>query len=295
MACSCLRGARARWRKPHCAGDVPRCVMAPNPGSDGGLGLAGRVWGWWVRASFLAVCLVVWPLVTLTPGAWLADRAARLGARAWLWLARIPVRASGGEALRSVRRPCVLVSNHTSKLDAIVLLAALPVRFAFVAKSELAGPAWLRWPLRRLGTLFVERDRREHSGSATKQAIARLRAGGSLLFFPEGTFGDEPGLLAFHSGAFVAAVSAGCQVIPVALRGTRDVLPDLHRLPRRGRVEVRVGAAIDVDRDRPVSEQALAVRCAARAFVASHCGEPDVAPPGVDAPTDAQPRSERTA
>ncbi|MEZ5963457.1 MAG: lysophospholipid acyltransferase family protein [Planctomycetota bacterium] len=191
--------------------------------------------------------------------------------------------------LHRLRLPCVFVANHTSKLDAIVLLAALPLRFAFVAKSELARSAFLRWPLHRLGTLFVDRHPRHSNGSATAQAIARLRQGDSLFFFPEGTFGDVPGLLAFHRGAFVAAANAGADVVPIALRGTRDVLPDLRRLPRRGSLEVAVGAPIDPTEPeaspRSPEQMAAASLRQARAFIARGCGEPDLARP------ETEPRS----
>lgn len=82
--------------------------------------------------------------------AW-ARRAARLAARLWIAGSATPVHVHGAMPPASAARPCVLVANHASILDALVLTAVLPPSFAFVAESELARVAWLRLPLRRLG------------------------------------------------------------------------------------------------------------------------------------------------
>ncbi|MBK9129859.1 MAG: 1-acyl-sn-glycerol-3-phosphate acyltransferase [Phycisphaerales bacterium] len=238
-------------------------------------------WGWWARALFVAIALVAWPLIMLAPSRRWARGVARWGA--WLWTrgARLPVNGEGLQQLAGVRQPCVLVANHASKLDAIVVLAALPLSFALVGKSELQRRAWLRWPLQRLGVLFVRRGGVKRGPSDTERAIDRLRGGDNLFFFPEGTFGDGPGLLPFHHGAFVASVAAGAPVVPVAIRGTRAVLRDLGCLPRRGPVAIEVGAAIDAEAGGDPGQQADTLLARARAFIAARCGEPDL---GTDVP-----------
>lgn len=184
-----------------------------------------------------------------------------------------------------MRQPCVLVANHASKLDAIIVLAVLPLSFALVGKSELQHQAWLRWPLQRLGVLFVRRGGLKRGPSDTERAIERLRAGDNLLFFPEGTFGDGPGLLPFHHGAFVAAVSVGAPVVPLAIRGTRTVLPDLGCLPRRGPIAVEIGNAIDPPEGADAATRSDTLLAEARAFIAARCGEPDL---GAEVPRTAR-------
>lgn len=104
------------------------------------------------------------------------------------------------------------------------------------------------------------------------RATARLRAGTSLFVFPEGTFVRHPGILPFRLGAFKAAVETGCPVIPVALRGTREILPDGTWLPRAGSITVTVGA--------PLAPQGggwtemVRLRDEARAAIARRTGEP---------------------
>ncbi len=236
---------------------------------------AAAAWGVWAQAVFALIAVGLWPIVVLGPTRSWARSAARCGARAWFLATGTRIRVRGLEGLDELRTPCVFVSNHTSKLDGIAMLAVLPFPFAFVAKVELQRRAWLRWPLRRFGVLFVRRDGARGGMSQTSRAIERLRAGDSLLWFPEGTVLDRPGLLAFHRGAFVAAAMAGTPVVPIALRGARALLPDPHRLPRRGAIEIDVGAPIEP----PAGDRgsaALVLRDRARAFVAERCGEPDL-------------------
>ena len=240
----------------------------PTPGAG--------AWGLWAWTLFLAIAILAWPFVVLAPRRAWARRAARIAARLWIAGTAVPVVVHGTSRLAVAERPCVLVANHVSKLDALVLTAALPPFFAFVAKSELARPAWLRLPLRRLGTLFVQRRAAPTGRSQTELAVERLQDGDSLLFFPEGTFGPSPGLLPFHRGSFVAAARTGAPVVPVAVRGARAVLPSLARLPRRGRIEVEIGDPSRASRAADPGVGALDLCHRARSFVAARCGEPDL-------------------
>lgn len=109
-----------------------------------------------------------------------------------------------------------------------------------------------------------------------RQATA---AGKDLLFFAEGTFAREAGLLPFRPGALVTAAEAAMPVVPIALRGTRTVLRGDEWFPRRGGIVVRFGAAIHPEDD--AWQRALRLSRSARAFILAHCGEPDTggAPP----------------
>lgn len=94
---------------------------------------------------------------------------------------------------------------------------------------------------------------RPHGGGARPVVRAGRpdRAGGSgawggrLVFFPEGGLSPEPGVRRFQLGAFVVASQVGLPVVPLAILGTREILPPNARLPRRCDVEVRVGKAVD--------------------------------------------------
>lgn len=172
----------------------------------------------------------------------------------------------------------IVVANHASYLDGLFLLAAFSRPSRFVAKRELARIPIISTLLRRLGTVFVERfDVR--AGAKDARHLSNLAARGvSCIFFPEGTFTRAPGLMAFHLGAFAAAVHAHLPVVPVALCGTRALLPDEHWLPKRARVAIHVGPPITPPSARNEFVAAAMLRDAARRAILQHCGETDLIP-----------------
>jgi 1-acyl-sn-glycerol-3-phosphate acyltransferase len=110
----------------------------------------------------------------------------------------------------------LLVANHLSYLDIVILGTALPC--CFVAKAEIE-----RWPYfgmmaRAAGTLFVERSSRVSAERVTEQVAERLKGPVPVLFFPEGTSTDGSQLLRFHSRLFHPAVVAGVPVTTAAIR-----------------------------------------------------------------------------
>ena len=169
--------------------------------------------------------------------------------------------------------PFVLTANHQSYLDALVLIEAVPRPLSFVAKRELAGIPLVGRMLGRLDALFVERFDLRRSAAESRHLAAELERGRTLAFFPEGTFREDAGLLPFRMGAFAAAAQAGIPIIPVALRGTREILQGDSRLPAPGKAVVSIGRPLT-----PAGEdwkEAVRLRDEARAFVLQHCGERD--------------------
>jgi 1-acyl-sn-glycerol-3-phosphate acyltransferase len=167
----------------------------------------------------------------------------------------------------------LVVANHASYVDSILLTAVLPPRFGYAAMRELAGAALLGAPLRRLGAVFVERG--DAAGGVEDTAVleAHARAGEPLVVFPEGTFRRAPGLLPFKLGAFVVAAHTGVPIIPVTLAGTRSLLRDGEWLPRRCEIVITVGAPIvSTEHD---WDAALALRAAARSAILASVAEPD--------------------
>jgi 1-acyl-sn-glycerol-3-phosphate acyltransferase len=232
------------------------------------------VYGLYVWLLLAVFAPPVWIVTALTPRPALAWGVNRLSARVVLWLAGMRPSVRGRENVPAA--PCVLVANHASYLDGLVLLAVLPRPFAFVAKRALLDHPLLRIYLRRIGTQFVERFEAKQSVEDASRMADVASAGTSMAFFPEGTFRRMSGLGPFRLGAFAAAVTARIAVLPVAIRGTRDALRDGQWLPRRGRITVTVGSPV-VSEAQPTSDfaAAVALRDAARAHILAHCGEPD--------------------
>ena len=197
-------------------------------------------------------------------------RAARWIARLVLRASMLPLNIEGVDHLGT--RPAVVVVNHASYSDWLLLTAVLPAEMSFVAKRELARSRPLRWLLSRMGTRFVERDDVHGSVEDAKMLLQVVQAGESLVFFPEGTLTRAPGLRVFHMGAFVTAAQTGVALLPVSLRGTRSVLRDGSWRPRRHPVQMHVHVPLRAQGTG--WHEALHLRDAARERIAATCGEP---------------------
>ncbi len=240
----------------------------------GGRALSYAVYVW---VLFWILAPITWLVGSISPRPAWCWAASRLAARLLLRMSGTPLRVVG-EGNLAAAAPCVIAANHASYLDGVVLVAALPRPFGFVAKGELKAKAIPRIFLRRLGAEFVERFDRQRGVEDVQQSCLALGAGKSLIFFPEGTFYRMPGLLPFRMGAFVAAARTGVPVVPVTIRGTRSALRADHWFPRRGALSVVIGA--------PIAPQgadwdaAVRLRDAARVEILRHCGEPDLGAQG---------------
>ncbi|MET0012205.1 MAG: AMP-binding protein [Sedimenticola sp.] len=238
----------------------------------------------WSRSAKTLYAGYVWALLfTLAPPVWLLTallpridwrwRLIRNAANLYRTLLGIPLEVDGLEHL-PLDRPCVLAVNHASYIDGMVIVAALPRRFRFVAKAELLGQFVPRIFLQRIGSQFVERFDRQASAEDAKRLSGMAEAETPLLFFPEGTFQRVPGLMPFRLGAFVAAAQSDLPVVPVCLQGSRDILPANCWFPRHGRLKVSVKPAITpMDSD---WQAAVKLRDESREAILESCGEPDL-------------------
>lgn len=140
----------------------------------------------------------------------------------------------------------VLMSNHVSSLDIPVLLAALDpaTRPGFLAKSSLFRVPFLGGAMAVMGCIPVDRENRRTAGGMLVAALAVLRSGGSLVAFPEGTWGQGDALLPFHRGAFLLAARGRAPIVPIGLDGPQRVLPASARRLHPGPVTIRFGAPI---------------------------------------------------
>ena len=232
------------------------------------------LYGAWCWTAYLLLALPVSLAVALLRRPAYARPLAHYAARLYLRLTGMPVAAAGLERLPAGAH--VLLANHASYVDWLLLVAVLPPRpgYAFVAKRELAGSRYLRAVLNGLGALFVERFDARQGAEDVEEIVAALRRGQSVGIFPEGTFSREAGLKPFRMGAFVAAAKAGVPVVVTGLRGARAILRAETWLPRHGRPEFEVGAQLA-----PAGEDwaaAARLRDAARAEMLRLAGEHDL-------------------
>ena len=227
----------------------------------------------WLVLAILAP--IVWLFVAVLPNKAMCWKITEFGAKTLIKLTATKYTIDGKENLPAANTPCILVANHSSYLDGLVIVAATELPCRFVAKSELLNNPFTRIFLSKLGTEFVERFDAEKSVVDAKRLAFDDHACQPMVVFPEGTLYRMSGLHPFHMGAFVAAANSQVPVIPVTLRGTRSKLRGNSLFPRRGDISVTISEPLYPNGSD--WNAALELRDKARAEILSHCGEPDMA------------------
>jgi len=121
----------------------------------------------------------------------------------------------------------VFVANHRSLIDVCAVFLALPGDLRFLAKKELYKIPLVSFALRTMGIIEVDRTDSEAAARSIDRAVSEIRAGRSVILFPEGTRSRQPHLLPFKKGAFVLAIKAQAPIVPVTLLGMDQALkPD---------------------------------------------------------------------
>jgi 1-acyl-sn-glycerol-3-phosphate acyltransferase len=259
---------RALWRqllRLALAGVIPQTRRLAHIVAD----LLYASW-WWTIVAF--GFLLGWTAVMVLPRLEWRWAAIRAISRAALVALGVPI--STRDIDRVPRGNAILVFNHSSYADALVLSALLPGEPAFVAKKELAGQTVAGSALRRLHTLFIERFDVAGSLSDAKMITAAARQGRDLVFFPEGSFTRRAGLSAFYLGAFKVAAESDLFVYPGVIRGTRSMLRGDQWFPRWSPISVDIYDPIAPDGTD--FESVVRLRDAVRNVMLAHCDEPDL-------------------
>jgi 1-acyl-sn-glycerol-3-phosphate acyltransferase len=187
---------------------------------------------WWRTVFVLIPAITVYTIVLGAASivSSLFDRRGYVAhgcARAWSWLilktTGVRVAVEGLERVTS-GTTYVFVSNHQSIYDTPVIFASLPYQLRIIAKTSLARFPVLGWHLRRGGHLFVDRQHPDRAG-ILKRWRALVSEGLSLLIFAEGTRSGDGRVGRFKAGSFLLAIQAGLPIVPLAVIGTRQVMP----------------------------------------------------------------------
>ena len=241
------------------------------PRAHGALGWLFRVtFGTYSLTLLFLLMSVAALLALLLPSLHWRRSTTRWLARLWLALAFLRLRVDGLEHLPE--GSCVLVANHSSYLDGIVMKAGLPPRFGFVIKREAAHMPVIGVVLRRIGSEFVDRHSAGGRQRDARRVMKRAEQGHSLVFFPEGTFDSVVGLKRFHIGAFVASARGGMPLVPAVIHGARRSMPNGAIVPMPGTIRIEILPSIE-----GVGREPDELRDEARDAMLERLGEPDLA------------------
>ena len=207
----------------------------------------------WVWLVFGLATLLTFPVMILIylitiwkdPGRYLVGRVFRqIGVLTFkvnpLWTVRI-----SGAKVENPRRPYVVVSNHESFAD-ILLLCNLPWEMKWMSKVEILRIPYLGWMMRLAGDIPIDRASRESAVKALDLCRRSLKNRVSVMIFPEGTRSTTDELLPFKDGAFRLAIKTGVAILPLALVGTADALAKHDWRFGRADAHVRVLPPVEV-------------------------------------------------
>ena len=187
---------------------------------------------WWRTVFYLIPAISVYTIVLGAASivSSLFDRRGYFAhgcARAWSWLilktTRVKVRVDGLERL-TPGTTYIFVANHQSHYDTPVIFSSLPYQLRIIAKDSLARFPVLGWHLKRGGHLFVDRRNPDKTGILSRWR-ALVSEGLSLIIYAEGTRSPDGKVARFKAGSFLLAIQAGLPVVPLAVIGTRAVMP----------------------------------------------------------------------
>jgi 1-acyl-sn-glycerol-3-phosphate acyltransferase len=192
----------------------------------------------WVAAVLMAVIPPLWITLALTRSREGAMLLVSRWARRVFAVCGCPLRVTGIEHLEN-EHGAIIVANHSSYLDSVVLLAVIATDYRFVANQrELLRP-FVGLVLRKGRHLLVDRKSMESRVACTRAMLDALENGTSVVLFPEGTRSTGH-MQAFRNGAFRTSVKSGRPIVPVAISGTSRILPRRPRLLARSNIDIRV-------------------------------------------------------
>ncbi|HEX7705587.1 MAG TPA: lysophospholipid acyltransferase family protein [Thermoanaerobaculia bacterium] len=216
------------------------------------LAIAGLV----VTVPMASAALLVAVFRSTSP--WI-DLISRTWARSLVRAAGIDLHISGLDRIDVTQR-YVLVANHYSYLDIPCIMAIVPQPIRFMAKVSLFKIPIFGWALARAGFIPIDRKNRRTAVKSFDLAAQRIRAGNTIVIFPEEGRTHERTMKPFQRGAFLLALKSEQTIVPIAIDGTYDVFPANRWRVTPGRVTVKVGHPIETagltlrDKDRLLQE-----------------------------------------
>lgn len=186
-----------------------------------------------VLTTLIGLTVIIAALLRVPDRGGVYDWAPRTWARALLAVSRVKVEVHDPEGRLRTGEPRIFVANHLSWYDVLALAKVLP-RYKFIGKAELGKIPLFGRAAQAAAMILIDRDNRKAAFESYRAAADKIRAGNSVIVYPEGTRGREYALRPFKKGPFVLAVAAGVPIVPTVIYGAIEVLP-------RGSFRVRPG------------------------------------------------------
>ena len=167
----------------------------------------------------------------------------RQWARVFCRIAGVRVTIEGAEKLQP-DTGYIYCANHLSQFDIFSFQGYFPHNFRWLAKEELFKVPFLGRAMANAGAISINRSHGREALKSLQRAAERIKAGTSVLIFPEGTRSVDGTLHPFKGGAMLIAIKAGVPIVPVAFSGSYAILPKGTFLTRPGLITIKVGEPI---------------------------------------------------
>lgn len=214
-----------------------------------------QLWVWLVFAPYLAFSTLFFALSALVLVLFFGPRtASTIAGVTWSRLicftTPVFVKAVGKENIQK-GQSYVVVANHQSLYDIVVLYGWLGIDIRWIMKKELRKVPGLGIACEKIGHIFIDRSNSKRAIESLDSAKQKLVDGTSVIFFPEGTRSKTGELGGFKKGAFKLASDLGLPILPVTIAGTREMLQTKSLLLFPGKVTMTVHPPMATDTDTP--------------------------------------------
>ncbi|MBU0672452.1 MAG: 1-acyl-sn-glycerol-3-phosphate acyltransferase [Candidatus Margulisbacteria bacterium] len=183
--------------------------------------------------------------------------AGHIWARFLTFFSGVKVQVSGLENIPR-DKALILASNHQGAADILILLACLPINFRFAIKKELFKIPIFGWYLKKAGYFSIDRKLVLSAYRTVEAVIEIIKAGESVLIFPEGTRTKTGELGRFKRGSLLAALKSRAPIIPIAISGSFNIMKKGSWLFHPCPVKLSVGKPIEIkseaDYDNKIAE-----------------------------------------
>jgi 1-acyl-sn-glycerol-3-phosphate acyltransferase len=170
-------------------------------------------------------------------------RLAGFWGRVALLACGVKVRVEGLEHIKE-QGPYVFMANHQGSFDIFSLMAHLPFQFKWLAKKEIFSIPILGWAMAAAGYISIDRKGTRETVEAMNKAARKIHDGMSVVIFPEGSRSRDGLIQPFKKGGFTLAIKARVPIVPIAISGSREVMPPERLTSATGEIRIRIDPPI---------------------------------------------------